>query len=147
MPRGPLNASVVRATLGPLRLTRRLRPGPVIVFRKVRPARQTHALVSACEVDEALPAADYSRPDANSTVVVGMVTYNRGEYVQLQAQSLRATIGVVPWGTRVELYVFDDHSQEYGEAELREWYPMATRIIINDEHMGVYVELRSTRRP
>jgi hypothetical protein len=74
-------------------------------------------------------------------VIVGVVTYNRGEYVQLQAQSLRETVGLVPWGTRAELWIFDDHSEEYGEAELREWYPMATRILVNDQHLGVYARL------
>ena len=86
----------------------------------------------SAEAHEALHAT-------NTTVFVGVLTYNRMEYVKMHAMSLRATLDTVPWGERVHLWIFDDQSTEYGEKELREWYPMAEKVILRSDHMGVYV--------
>ena len=71
---------------------------------------------------------------------VGVLTFNRKEYVQMHAMSLRDSMDIVPWGERAHLWVFDDQSTEYGEKELREWYPMAEKIIVNKGHKGEYVQ-------
>jgi hypothetical protein len=93
-------------------------------------------------------------------VLIGVLTYNRREYVELQAASLTAARDV-PWGGgvpnpkpghgHVDVWVYDDGSDAYGEAELRAWYPMATRIVTNTNtaqgqgqgqgqaHLGGYV--------
>ena len=57
--------------------------------------------------------------------------------------SLHATMGIIPWGDRVGLWTYDGRSDEYGEEELREWYPMASHIIVNPQQLGEYVVARS----
>jgi hypothetical protein len=76
-------------------------------------------------VDNAAP-----KPAPATRVLIGVLTYNRREYVELQAASL-AAVRDVPWGVHVDVWVYDDGSDAYGEAELRAWYPMATRIVTN----------------
>lgn len=54
-------------------------------------------------------------------------THNRREYVKLMADSLRSSVGI----RRVEIWVYDDASTDFGEEELRKWFTYAQKGIRN----------------
>jgi hypothetical protein len=58
----------------------------------------------------------------------------------MQSLSLKAQSEPLPWGSLLKLWVFDDQSTAYGENELRQWYPMAEQITINDHSLAEYVK-------
>lgn len=69
-------------------------------------------------------------------VCLAVLTYNRAEYIRMQSMSLQSSRGALPWGTQLRLWVFDDRSTEFGEDELRQWYPMAEKIYINERNLA-----------
>jgi hypothetical protein len=76
---------------------------------------------------------------------MAVLTFNRPEYVEMQSLSLKAQSE--PWGNpRLKLWVFDDQSTAYGENELRQWYPMAEQIFINDRNLALYVNALALAR-
>jgi len=66
-------------------------------------------------------------------IAIVIPTHNRQEYVKLMADGLRASIGI----RRIEIWIFDDASTDYGEDELREWFTYAQKGILNTHILTV----------
>jgi hypothetical protein len=53
----------------------------------------------------------------------------------MSTHGLREGMGMGGTKARVEVYVFDDHSTEYGEDQLAKWFEGAT-IVRNEHNVG-----------
>jgi hypothetical protein len=71
----------------------------------------------------------FSKP---GRILVGVPTYNRVGYVQLLSRILKLCKLSQHGVGAVELRIFDDASSQYGQAQLRHWFPDATKVYVHD---------------
>lgn len=95
--------------------------------------------------DDTYVSRDNACPAKGKMKLAIMVsTHNRQEYVKLMADGLRASVGI----RRIEIFVYDDASTQYGEKELRKWFTYAqrgmhnTHILILKNRLGAHRQSR-----